>query len=170
MTGKILGAVMIIFGCSYFGFSLIAGIKLEENSLRQLIAVLDFMQCELQYRMTPLPDLCRAAGKEHKNRIGAFFFRLSEQLETRISPDVSSCVHTALCDVPGLPARSVKALEILGMSMGRFDAQGQIQGIEHVRTFCRSELESMAVDREARLRSYQTLGICTGAALAILFV
>ena len=56
------------------------------------------------------------------------------------------------------------------MSMGRFDVKGQIQGLEAVRSYCRGELENMAVNREARLRSYQTLGLCTGAALAILFV
>ena len=170
MTGKIIGAVLIIFGCGFWGFSITAGIKTEEHSLRQLINTLDYMQCELQYRMTPLPDLCHMAAQEQKNRIGKFFYHLSTELENQISPDVSCCVRGALSSVPGMPEKTVKALELLGMFLGRFDASGQISGLETVRGFCRSELEAMSVNRDARLRSYQTLGICAGAALAILFV
>ena len=170
MTGKLFGAVLIILGCGFFGFTVSAQVKREENSLRQLIGALDFMQCELQFHMTPLPDLCHLASQEQRNRIGRFFYHLSEELESQISPDASGCVQNALSLIPDMPQRCVKALQMLGMSMGRFDEQGQIQGLEAVRSYCREELETMAVNRDARLRSYQTLGICTGAALAILFV
>lgn len=170
MTVKLFGAFLIILGCGGFGFSITAAWKREETALRQLIGALDYMQCELQYRMTPLPDLCRLAAAENQNRIGKFFGILSTELESQISPDVSSCVHAALCCVPDLPKRVIKAFEIMGMSLGRFDAEGQVRGLESVRAFCRSELDAMGVNREARLRSYQTLGLCMGAALAILFV
>ena len=48
--------------------------------------------------------------------------------------------------------------------------QGQILGLEAVRSHCRSELDALSANQDERLRSYQTLGLCTGAALAILFV
>lgn len=170
MTGKIIGSVLIVLGCGSFGFSLTAGIKQEEHSLRQLIGALDYMQCELQYRMTPLPDLCQQAGESYRSRIGTFFHRLAIELESHMSADVSGCVHNVLSEVPDMPKRTAKAMQMLGMSLGRFDVEGQIRGLEAVRTFCRSELETLAVNRESRMRSYQTLGICAGAALAILFV
>lgn len=170
MTVKIFGACLIIFGCGVFGFSVTAAYKREELALRQLIGALDYMQCELQYRMTPLPDLCRQAGYENQNRIGKFLILLSDELESQISPDVASCVRAALACIPELPKRVVKAFEIMGMSLGRFDAEGQIRGLEAVRAYCRTELDAMGINREARLRSYQTLGLCMGAALAILFV
>ena len=68
------------------------------------------------------------------------------------------------------PDRVDKSLEILSLSMGQFDAQGQIQALEVARDHCRSMLEAMAENRDVRLRSYQTLGICAGAALVILLV
>lgn len=147
-----------------------ASAKQEELSLRQLIGALDYIQCELQYRMTPLPDLCRQAAQAHRNKIGKFFLNLSVELENQLSSDVEICVQKALSAVPDLPRRSVNSLEMLGVSLGRFDVDGQIQGLESVRGYCRSELETMAENADVRLRSYQTLGICTGAALAILFV
>lgn len=170
MTGKVIGALLIVVGCGGFGFSITASFKREEIALRQLIAALDYMQCELQYRLTPLPDLCRQASEESKNTIGKFLLYLANELESQISPDVSSCVHAALACSGNLPDRVVNALELLGSSLGRFDAEGQIRGLEAVRTYCRGELDAMAVNRDVRLRSYQTLGLCAGAALAILFV
>ncbi len=170
MIGKMIGAMLIITGCGAFGFSLSAASRREETALRQLIASLDYMQCELQYRLTPLPDLCRLAGGEQKGMIGTFLRELSLELESQISPDVSSCVGAALGKSEKLPGRVISALKLLGSSLGRFDAQGQLKGLEHVRQFCREEVDKMAENREARLRSYQTLGLCAGAALAILFV
>ena len=58
----------------------------------------------------------------------------------------------------------------MGSSLGRFDLEGQLQGLESVRIYCREQLDELSKDRDVRLRSYQTLGLCAGAALAILFV
>jgi len=48
--------------------------------------------------------------------------------------------------------------------------EGQLKGLESVRQECRRQVETLSYNRDARLRSYQTLGLCAGAALAILFV
>lgn len=170
MIWKFFGAMLIVFGCASFGFRLCAGVKREELALRQLIAALDYIQCELQYRMTPLPDLCRQAGLQQDNRIGEYFCNLSKELDSHMSCDVFNCVKSALDETAELPCRCVKALELLGSTLGRFDAQGQILGLEAVRSHCRSELDALSANQDERLRSYQTLGLCTGAALAILFV
>jgi len=170
MSLKLFGAALIVVGCGGFGFLIAASYKQEENALRQLIGILDLMQSELQFRMTPLPDLIRQAGTESKNPIGQFMTVLSSELESQTSPDVDGCVQAALNKVEDLPKRVKKALEQMGTSFGRFDAEGQIRGIESVRSFCAAELDAMADNRDARLRSYQTLSLCMGAALAILFI
>ena len=170
MPMKMFGAILILIGCGGYGFALSAAHRHEERVLRQLLTALDYMQCELQYHMTPLPDLCAQVGRDNKNKVGQLFMALSHELERNITPDVCSCMDAALLCVPDLPRRVVDAFGLLGSSLGRFDAQGQIRGMESVRSFCRSELEGLALNRDSRLRSYQTLGICTGAALAILFV
>jgi len=167
---KWIGAMLIVAGCGMFGFSMAANHRREETALRQLIAALDYMQCELQYRMTPLPDLCRQAGEQNRNVIGQVLLMLARELDCQISPDVERCMEEALKTGDMLPTRVKKAFEILGSSLGRFDMDGQIRGMEGVRSFCRRELEALGENREARLRSYQTLGLCAGSALAILLV
>lgn len=170
MTLKLIGAILVICGCGGLGFSIAAASKREEAALRQLIGALDFMECELQYHLTPLPELCRQAGRESKGAIHQVLTALAHELECQISPDVQSCMHAALARCLEVPKRVRQAFEIMGTSLGRFDMEGQVKGLETVRGFCRRELEGLSQNRDGRLRSYQTLGLCAGAALAILFV
>lgn len=167
---KWIGALLIIGGCGMFGFSMAAAHKREEKALMSLICALDYMQCELQYHRTPLPDLCRQAGEQNRTQIGQVLLMLARELECQLSPDVESCMDEVLNSEHSLPSRTRVAFETMGSSLGRFDLEGQIRGLEAVRTFCRGELERLGVDRDARLRSYQTLGLCAGAAVAILLV
>lgn len=170
MNYKWIGAVLIIFACGLTGFLIGAAYRREERELRQLVGALEFMTCELQYRLTPLPELCRRAGAERNGCVGKLFTNLARELDSQITPDVQSCLAMAAATAGQLPRRIQEAVCILGASLGRFDLEGQLQGLESVRSYCRSELDVMSAGRDVRLRSYQTLGLCAGAALAILLV
>ena len=170
MNFKWIGAILVIVGCGGMGFTMAAAYKREEWMLRCLINALDYMTCELQFRLTPLPSLCRQAGRECRSPVGKVLTDLASELENQIAPDADSCMYAALSRTDGLPKETKGALRMLGTSLGRFDLQGQLQGLEQVRSHCRRVLESLSQNRDQRIRSYQTLGVCAGAALAILFV
>ena len=63
MSIKWIGAILVIVGCGGVGFSMAAAYRRQETALRELMGTLDFMSWELQFRLTPLPELCRRAGK-----------------------------------------------------------------------------------------------------------
>ena len=170
MSIKIIGAALIIAGCGGVGFSMAASHRKEEKALRQLIRALDYMGCELQYRLTPLPELCRCAASESGGAVSQALINLASELESQVSPDAPSCMNAALSRTAGLPSAARKNLQLLGTSLGQFDLQGQLTGLEAARKHCRRELEELSRDRDVRLRSYQTLGLCAGSALAILFL
>ena len=138
--------------------------------LEQLLCALDYMECELQYRLTPLPELCRLAGIQVKRTIGKILVALSEELESQISPDVASCMQSVLIRWGPLPERTAGNLHLLGSSLGRFDLEGQIHGMESLRHYCREDLKQIKGERDSHRRSCQTLGLCAGAALVILFI
>jgi hypothetical protein len=69
-----------------------------------------------------------------------------------------------------LPEQLRKCMERLGDSLGRFDLNGQIQGLGAVKKCAEFELEHLRKNQDVRLRSYQTLGLCAGAALVVLFM
>lgn len=170
MILKLIGATLVIIGCGGVGFRIAANHHYEEQNLRQLIGILDYMECELQYRLTPLPELCRQASGECSGLVGEVFGRLSAEMDAQISPNVERCMSVAVEKTAKLSPLTREELLLLGKSVGRFDMEGQLKGLEAVRQDCRRLLESLSYNRDSRLRSYQTLGLCAGAALAILFV
>ena len=170
MSLRFFGAVLIVLGCGGFGAMLARNDRLAEQSLRSLCAGLDLMSSELQYRLTPLPDLCRMAGEELGGGVGAVFSALAMALEDQISPDVNACMHAALAKNPNLPEATAACFRILGTSLGRFDLEGQLRGLDRTRTECRERLAQLAAGRDQRRLNYKTLSLCAGAALAILFL
>ena len=170
MTVKILGAVLILTGCGGFGMLICLAYKREEEMLRQMIRAMDCMESELQFRMTPLPELCIRAGNGSSGSISRFWNSLSEELQRASSPDVEGCANAAMDANGPFPQRVEMILEQLSDTLGQFDAPAQIRALEAARTQCHRVLEAMGTNRENRLRSYQTLGICTGIALVIILV
>ena len=167
---KWIGALLVVFGCGGFGSMLVFNHKKTENTLRQLITALDFMECELRYRLTPLPQLCRQTAAERTGIVRVLFSNLAQELEDQVSPDVQCCMNAALVKTGELPSQVRQILKILGQTLGRFDIDGQLKGLNAARSECRRALEELTRDKDLRLRSYQTLGLCAGAALAILFL
>lgn len=170
MTMKWIGAVLVIVGCSGIGFGIAHGFQREILMMEQLAQLLDFMECELEFRMTPLPQLCLSAVGQSQGSLNRVFRNLSAELENQVSPDAGCCMRAALSKVSDLPESARNILETLGTSLGRFDLAGQLSQIAAVRETCRRELDVLRANKENRVRSCRTLGICAGSALAILFI
>lgn len=169
MSTKWVGAVFIITSCGGFGFGIAAGYRRRERLLRQLLNVLETMESELKYRLTPLPELARTAAGDSGGVLRDVFLNLARELDWKVEPDAARCMRSAMDRCHDLPASLKRPLRQLGQTLGRFDLAGQIQGLQGVQDTCRRELERLERNRDVRLRSYQTLGLCAGAALAILF-
>lgn len=170
MGSKWIGALLIVVSCSSFGFFLAAGKRRQEKLLYQLLAILQFMESELQYRLTPLPELCRMAAGETKGILQTVLINLYRELSWQKLPDAGSCMYAAIQRSGEIPTNLRRLLVQLGHTLGRFDLPGQLEGIQAVRSRCQESLERLRRDNGEHLRSYQTLGICGGAALAIILI
>ncbi len=170
MTMKFIGAILVVAACGGVGISMAAAYRREERRLGLLIKAINYMEWELQFRLTPLPGLCRAAAEEATGEIGRIFSGLADELDRQVAPNVSVCMATAVHNVSGLSCEMKNILISLGHCLGRFDLQGQTKGLEAVRSECQRQLSALNTNRQQRLRCYQTLGFCAGAAVVILFI
>lgn len=166
---RIVGGCLIFAGCGGFGFAMAAFCRREEEQFRQLLRALEYMSCELSYRMTPLPALCRGAAEVGEGLVSRFLTELAKELERRTAPDVQVCVHEVL-ERMTVSKDLRRLLTELGGTLGRFDLPGQLRGIEAAIRSAEAALRRIRDGGENRRRSYQTLGLCAGAALAILFL
>ncbi len=165
-----MGALLVVGGCGGIGFLMALYDRKEFAALEQLARSIAYMQSELSCHLTPLPELCRMTGRQCKGSISALFTTLAGELESQISPDVACCMAASVRKLPELPKKAHEVLTQLGAGLGRFDLEGQLRELDGCLQHCNRLQEAMAVNRTQRLRSYQTLGLCAGAALAILFL
>ena len=170
MNIRWIGAALIIISCGGIGFRIANEQLKTERMLRELIRIFDYMECELQYRLTSLPQLCRQAAGSERSTIRKVFGLIAEELEGQISPNTEQCVRTAVCRINKLPEVVSQIFYQMGMSFGVFSLEGQLKALKSVRDECKKTLDNLLVNKDNRLRSYQTLGICAGAAIVILFV
>lgn len=166
---RLMGALCIVAGSGAFGFAMAAASRREEKQLRQLLGALEFLSCELSYRLTPLPSLCRGAAEGRGGAVADFFLSLARELERQTEPEVQDCVNTILRQME-FPSSLRRILEELGKTLGRFDLPGQLRGLELAIRETEQALRIIKDGAPERRRSWQTLGLCVGAALAILFV
>ena len=167
---RIIGASCVLIVCGGFGFMLAESHIKQMRSLRQLIRILDYMESELMFRLSPLPVLSRHAAKEAEGRLAQVFLQFAIELENQISPNAEVCMHAALSKVRDLPELTKYALTQLGSQLGKFDFHGQLKGLETIRQFCRRKLLELDQSKDQNTRGYKTLGLCAGAALVILFL
>ena len=166
MALRFIGATFVIIACAAIGFKQATDLRREIKTLADMVDVLNFMERELSYRLTPLPKLCRLSSEQGKS-FKTLLICLAEELESQISTDVASCMNAAICRNTGFADSIVTCLQELGSSFGKFDLEGQLNGIDSVRQKCINRLDELEKDKDIRIRNYQTLGLCAGAALAI---
>lgn len=147
-----------------------ANARREMSTLRQLISALDFIECELSYRMPTLAQLCRLAASITNGCIKRLLIRIAEELEMQKSNSVDQCVIAAIQHCPDLPPLTAQRVMELGKSLGKFDLTGQVKCIRGINSENIRLLDQLSVDNITRIRSYKTLGLCAGAALVILFI
>ena len=166
---RIVGACCIFAGCGGFGFSMAAAHRREEAELRQFLSALEFMSCELAYRLAPLSALCYGAAEGCTGAVHTFLTELARALDAQTGPDVQVCVHNVLSKLQ--PSKLLtRQMQEFGATLGRFDLPGQLRGLEAAIRSTEEALRAIRDGAADRRRSYQTLGLCAGAAMAILFL
>lgn len=166
---RIVGAALLMAGCGGFGFTLASARRREITMLRKLINALQEMEWELKYRMPVLAGLCRIAADASGGVLRDIFLELADKLIKREVYDISACMNTIVVRKE-LPRSIRRNLRQLGTSLGRYDLEGQLQGLESIRRQCRKDLKKLEENSEQNLRNYQTLALCAGTALAIILI
>ena len=170
MMYKIVGIALVVLACGGVGFKAAADHKKQVRLLKEMIASIQFMKCELAYRYTPLPELCRRAAETTVGPVRKFYIKLSEVMESQVCPDTRSCCAYTITQMKSLPPVVCDTIMTMATTLGQFDLKGQLDGLELAVAYGENLLKKLTFEQDNRLRSYQTLGLCAGAALAILLV
>jgi hypothetical protein len=110
-----------------------------------------------------------AAETEH-SLVSELFTRFLDAMQQQTMPNAECCMQKVLEEFGHLPPLLREKLQYLGQGLGRFDLQGQTDGLAAVTEMVRQDLSNLRIVRKQRLQGYVTLSLCAGAALVILFI
>lgn len=170
MSVRWIGAILIFLSCGSVGFIKAAQFRTEERYIRDLIRILDHMTCELEYHLSPLPQICESASKLTFGYLQETFYQLSVALEQQTASNAGNCMNDILQQVNNMPKSLHEQLLVFSRSLGCYDLDGQLQQISAVREDSLFLLKKIRSEGKERTRNYQTLGICAGLGLAILLL
>lgn len=169
---KLLGLALIVGSASAVGFGFAANIRRQAAQLTALRQALGQMKNELHCRMTPLPELLDGVGQDSPGAVGALFSACAARLRADRTGPVQAAFRSALEQTPqlALPGAVRRSLLSLSMTLGRFDVEGQCRAIDLAAGQAEAALAELEQSRAARCRSYRTLGICAGLAIAVILL
>lgn len=170
MQVKWIGALCVIAGCGGYGFTMALQHMRRIQFCRQFLTMLEYFACELEYRATALPQLCLQAAERTQGILQRCLITFSGELDSQIAPDPRLCMGYALEKLGRVDMFHRNILIEFAGNLGQFDVSGQIIGLNQVKQHVLEKLNALSENKDSRLRSYQTLGLCAGAALAILLV
>lgn len=167
---RIFGACGIVAACSGFGFQAGADYRRRMKYLQDFLDALDEMMRQLNQSLLPLPELVQKASSLGSGGLYDTMGSFSQALAQQLSSDTASCMYLAL-ERGGIEDASARRLMMqLGRSLGRFDLPGQLKGLETLHGQAQRALEHMQQEKTGLVRSYRTLGVFGGMALAVLLL
>lgn len=154
------------------------GLGLARTVRRQQAQTLAFIDAvlrirhELQYRLTPLPEIFAALGGSRNREIAEFFSRLAALLSSAQTCTVGYACRQALrrTEVLCIPAGVRTALMSLFDTLGKYDLDGNLQALDLALGRLREEARQLQGSAAARCKTYVTLGVCTGLAVAVILI
>ena len=169
---KLIGLSLILAASGAVGAGLAGTVKRQQAQTLALIDALLRIRHELQYRLTPLPDIFAALGSGRNREIADFFSRFAAGLSSARTCTVGYACRQALAQTRGLCLSGATRGTLLSLfdSLGKYDLEGSVQALDLALSRLREEAKTLQSGAAARCRTYLTLGICTGLAVAVILI
>ena len=166
---RLIGATMIVLGAGSFGIGKTVQFYRQQRQLRSFLHMLEILKCELSYTLFPLPKLCRVTA-ERSDRISAAFLRnYASALDSGSYRSIAA--REAFADIKcTLPPDASMAILELFSALGRYDLDGEKNLLKPTQHRLKTALDRAETEKRPMAKGYALLGICTGAAIAILLV
>lgn len=170
---KLIGAFMVIFGCSNMGFYYRRELQEGLHHMRVLRQILEMMMSEIRYNKSTLPECCRQAGKNVEEPYDEALVQIYRLMSSQSGYCFSECWQQEMgkC-LSGLPISGKERQMALGLaSCGSLnDCDMQIRAIEQYRDMIDSAVRKReeALHRQGKMAA--GLGIMSGLLLVVILI
>lgn len=168
---KLLGTLCVMAGTVWCGSGAVGELRRRALALDELHAGLIWLEEELTFRLSPLPQLLEQLGRSRRGEVGRFFQETADLLQKDPEEGLRQSWRQAMVRQLSLlrPEERQVVLE-LGQTLGRYDAQTQrqalAQGARRLAAFrdeAREEVRRLG-------KVYAALSLAGGAAVILVLV
>jgi len=168
-----VGAILILAGCS--GLGMVYKTELYEGlrHLRVLREMFEMMMSEISYRRSTLPECCRQIGKNMEEPYKSSLHRVYELSGLQNEMDFCTCWRQELniC-LEKIPISSKEKEMVLGFvtNEGLSDYQMQLRSIEQYRDMIDSNIKKREAEVQKQGKMMTGLGIMSGLLLIVILL
>ncbi len=167
---ELLGMLLLTASAAYIGISKANELKCRAETLRELIAMLEMLRCEICTRHTPVKKALSLIPQDSRRAL-AFAESLSDSLdklgEKSFGMLWNDSINAALCI---LTPTQKALLSQLGGSIGRYSAELQSAAIERCMQGLGREYEKLSAALISSRKMYIGIGTGTGLILSIVLL
>ena len=169
---RMAGIVLIVLSAGTMGFRIAHSLRKRCRLLRQLLSALQLLKQEIGCCATPLPQAFALMAVSSDGSLEKLFSAMAREMDKNRWTTPLAAMRKALTLVPELPEGDPAAQILLELAarLGKYDLESQLQGIDLAALRLGEELGRAEQERSTKSKTYQTLGICTGLAVAILLM
>lgn len=166
---KLLGGALIVLAAGWTGLEPVLRLRRRQRVLDSLSLAMELLRAELRSSLAPLPELFAAAARSMEGVTSSFFQQLAQDMRERPLATPMQLMRARL-PILGLEPWECAILLELGNALGCYDLESQLRLLDAAQLRLQQAAEHCGKQILGEGRSWGTLGICTGLALAIVLV
>jgi len=165
---KITGVIFIVVAAGSVGCQMASMLRKRCELIRRLLTALQLLKNEIVVCGTPLPQAFALLAASSEGILERVFSHAAMEMEKNrwVSP------YDAI--KPALESAAEPQLEAvlfpLAKQLGKYDVEAQLRGIEAAKVSAEQILQDLEQERKIKSKTYRTLGVCAGLAVAILLI
>lgn len=169
---KMIGAMCVIGGSIGFGMAGAGQLRAREETLGELCSAFAWLEEELSFSLTPLPDLLERLGQSRSGQVGEFFAQVSRTLKRAPEEGFRGAWRVAAsgCCLGVLREEELCVVMGLGDTLGRYDAKSQCQALRLAGGRLEKFRQRAGEERSRLGRVYMALSVAAGLAAVLVLV
>lgn len=170
---KVAGAILLLLGSTAFGVYKACMYNSRLDNLYEIKKAFLYIQGEIRYMNTPMPETLAGAARQIKGTCRRFFSRVASELDAGIGKELKQVWENAVAnEIPHgvLEREAVETLREMGGQLGCLDTQAQEKAIDYFLKKWDFLIETRRRERAEKLKLYYACGVMGGLLMVIIIV
>lgn len=173
MVVKIIGAALLVAGTAALGVYKGCMYSSRLNNLYEIKKAFLYIQGEIRYMNTPMPETLESAAHQINGSCRRFFSRVAAELSDGQGADLKQIWEINISrEIQGefLEREAVEVLREMGGQLGCLDMQAQQKAIDYFLRKWDFLIEKRRKEKAGKLKLYYVCGIMGGLLMVIIIV